>query len=176
MYANCRYLLFFKDKQAGIGVFFRVTSHCEHFNSSDKLPPFAVYAYSNRPNMPLSIIDVPSFIDPNSPRFMDQVKLTIRKRGLAYKTEKNYCLWIRRFINFHKVEGPTGIQPHLVESFLSSLAYERQVSINTQRTALNALAFLFRDHLHMELGNLSFNYANHSRKLPVVLSNAEANI
>ena len=138
MYANCRYLLFFKDKQAGIGVFFRVTSHCEHFNSSDKL--------------------------------------TIRRRGLAYKTEKTYCLWIRRFINFHKVEGPTGIQPHLVESFLFSLAYERQVSINTQRTALNALAFLFRDHLHMELGNLSFNYANHSRKLLVVLSNAEANI
>ena len=123
--------------------------------------------------MALSRIDVPSPIALDSPRFMDQVKLSIRRRGLAYKTEKTYCQWIRRFINYHKIPGPDGIQPHLVESFLSALAFENQVSINTQKTALNALAFLFRDHLNRDMGELSFNFASQGRRLPVVLSSSE---
>ena len=123
--------------------------------------------------MPYLTMDVPSVIDPNSPRFMDQVRLSIRKRGLAYRTEKTYCSWIRRFINYHKIKSSEGITPDLVESFLSALGAAQGVSINTQRTALNALAFLFRDHLKQELGELSFSFASQGRKLPVVLAQGE---
>lgn len=55
------------------------------------------------------------------------------------------------------------------------MAVDRFSSINTQRTALNAVVFLFRDFLDQTIGELSFSRASRSRKLPTVLSRAEAN-
>jgi len=48
---------------------------------------------------------------------------------------------------------------------------ERRVSPNTQKQALNALAFLFKFGLKRELGNIGdFVKAKATQRLPVVLS------
>jgi site-specific recombinase XerD len=39
--------------------------------------------------------------------------------------------------------------------------------------ALNALIFLYRQHLHIELGELGFTLASKQRRLPTVLSKTE---
>ncbi|MEJ2066199.1 MAG: phage integrase N-terminal SAM-like domain-containing protein, partial [Reinekea sp.] len=61
-----------------------------------------------------------------------------------------------------------------VEPFLSHLANERYCSVNTQRTALNALVFLFREYFNLNIGNLNFVPAKRNAKIPVVLSQQEA--
>jgi site-specific recombinase XerD len=66
------------------------------------------------------------------------------------------------------------MQPSDIEPFLSHLAIERSTAVNTQRTALNALVFLFREFLKQEIGELEFQQANKPRKLPTVLSQDEA--
>ena len=45
-----------------------------------------------------------------------------------------------------------------VENFLSFLGNERQSSKSTQRTALNALIFLYREFLEKDLGKFSLTF------------------
>ena len=60
-----------------------------------------------------------------------------------------------------------------VKSFLSHLANHGNVAINTQKTALNALAFLYNQILQQPLGDLGFQHATRQKSLPCVLSPGE---
>jgi len=106
-------------------------------------------------------------------KFLDQVRYHMRKTGLAYATEKTYVLWIRRFINFHKQRHPSQLGKDDVDAFLSFLAVDRYCSVNTQKTALNALNYLFTRFLSIDISNLSFRPARAYRRLPVVYSRQE---
>jgi integrase len=61
-------------------------------------------------------------------------------------------------------------------AFLSYLANRRDVAMNTQRTALNALAFLYNQFLNQPLGDLGFTYAKRQRRLPIVLTMQEVQL
>lgn len=56
---------------------------------------------------------------------------------------------------------------------MSWLANERNVAINTQKVALNALVFLYHKILQQELGELGFTLASRPRRLPAVLTPTE---
>ncbi|NWO04642.1 MAG: integron integrase [Alteromonadaceae bacterium] len=120
------------------------------------------------------ILDVPPKLPDNPTRFMDQLRALIRSRNLAYKTEQTYCLWIKRFIRFHGLRHPSTCSEKEVEEFLSHLAVQRNNSVSTQRTALNALVFLFREFLGQPLEDLSFEMARRPTRLPTVLTHDEA--
>ena len=117
--------------------------------------------------------DIPVLIDSKSKRFIPQLRLFIRKKGLAYSTEKTYLYWILYYIRFHKMQHPKDMASSHVDDFLSYLAIERNVSPSTQRTALNALIFLYKQFLNIRLEELRFSYAKISKRIPVVLSHSE---
>lgn len=123
---------------------------------------------------PKDYIDVRSQIDPNSNRFFDRFRLFIRAKNLAYTTEKTYCLWVRRFIKEMKYKDNAQLSVADVPIFLTRLANEQFCSVNTQRTALNALVFLFREFLQQTTEGLEFDFARKQRRVPVVLSKNEA--
>lgn len=118
--------------------------------------------------------DIPIPIIANSSRFTDQLRGFIRTQGLAYKTEKTYLHWILRFIRFHDFKHPETMGPLEVEAFLSHLSLQRNVSQSTQRTALNALVFLYNRFLKQPLGELSWRSAHHNKRIPTVFSHQEA--
>lgn len=105
--------------------------------------------------------------------FLRKISSEMRLRGYSLKTEKTYLLWIRRFINFNHKRHPKQCGAQEVKAFLTWLATERHVSANTQKTALNALAFLYHKVLDQELGTLGFSLATKQRTLPTVLSVSE---
>jgi integron integrase len=107
--------------------------------------------------------------------FLEQVRKEIRLRGYSIRTEKTYLLWIKRYILFHQKKHPAEMGPEQVKEFLSWMANQQHVAINTQKTALNALAFLYHKILKIELGELGFKQAKRPRRLPVVLTPAEVN-
>lgn len=107
-------------------------------------------------------------------RFTDELRISIRRHGLSYATEKTYVNWILRFIRFHGRRHPRELGGPEVEAFLCYLAEDRNCAIATQRVALNALVFLFQRHLGAPLGELSFRYAKRARRVPTVLSHDEA--
>ena len=118
--------------------------------------------------------DVPHPLPPHPIRFMDRLRAFMRARRLAYRTEETYCRWIRDYIRFHNMERPENLGAEQIDNWLCHLACNRSVSINTQKTALNAVVFLYRQFLRHEIGQLSFTRANKGRKLPVVFSHDEA--
>lgn len=107
-------------------------------------------------------------------RFMDQFRAFIRVKQLAYTTEKTYCIWVKNFIRFHRMRNPKDMSAPEVDAYLSDLVLRKNVSISTQRTALNALVFLYKQFLRIELGELNFDYSKKKRTIPTVFSHAEA--
>ena len=108
------------------------------------------------------------------PRLLDRLRDRIRLKHYSIRTEKAYLDWNRRFILFHNKRHPRTMGAQEVEQFLTYLAVSRNVSISTQKIALNALAFLYNRMLEKPLGNLGeFNRASAPPKLPIVLLRRE---
>lgn len=106
-----------------------------------------------------------------SVRLLDRVREAIRVRHYSLGTEKVYVSWIRRFILFHDKRHPSEMGKHEVEAYLSYLAARRGVSPSTQNQALQALLFLYRYVLDIDLPWLDeVIRAKPKRRLPVVLS------
>ncbi|MBV8340962.1 MAG: integron integrase [Gammaproteobacteria bacterium] len=90
------------------------------------------------------------------------------------RTEQAYLQWIRRYVAFHRRRHPRDLGAAEIEQFLTHLAVQRKVSAATQSQALQALLFLYRHVLEMELPWLeNVTRASSSRKIPVVLSRSE---
>jgi integron integrase len=105
--------------------------------------------------------------------FLESIRKEIRLRGYSITTEKTYLYWIRHYIMFNNRKHPTKMGSEEVKNFLSYLASERHVSVNTQKIALNALSFVYNKVLDKPLGELGFKLANKQRSLPTVLSTSE---
>jgi integron integrase len=98
----------------------------------------------------------------------------IRTRHLALRTEHAYLQWLRRYLEFHKGAHPRELGAPEVEEFLTHLAVHRKVSAATQSQALQALLFLYRHVLGIELPWLdNVTRAAQPKRLPVVLSRTE---
>ncbi len=108
--------------------------------------------------------------------FLNSVRSAIRLRGYSIRTEKSYLYWIRFYINFHGKRHPNEMGALEVTDFLTWLASERKVAINTQKVALNAIVFLYHKVLNQPLGKLNFHLASKQRQLPTVLSAKEISL
>ena len=124
--------------------------------------------------MPIIPDDIPPPLPAKPVRLLDQLRYFIRQQNKAYKTEKTYVHWVKRYIFFHHKKHPKSMGATEVEAFLSDLAIAGNTSPNTQKTALNALVFLYKQFLGCDLGELQFQYAKTARNIPVVFSHAEA--
>ncbi|MCK4706266.1 MAG: integron integrase [Gammaproteobacteria bacterium] len=110
-------------------------------------------------------------------KLMDQVRDKIRYKQYSIRTESTYCEWIKRFIFFHNKRHPSEMGASEIESFLTHLASKRKVAASTQNVALNALLFLYREVLQIELPHLDdFEHAKRPKRLPVVLSQQEVRL
>ena len=86
-------------------------------------------------------------------KLLDIVREKIRLRHYSLKTEKAYIGWIKRYILFHDKKHPVEMGKKEIESFLTWLAVERNVSPSTQNQAFNALLFLYEQVLEIPLKN-----------------------
>ncbi len=107
-------------------------------------------------------------------QLLEQVRNCIRTRHLAFRTEKTYLYWVRRFLWFHELKDPRSLGADEIGAFLTSLAVNNKVTASTQNQALAAVLFLYRDALGLELPWLAdIVRAKRPVRLPVVLTRAE---
>lgn len=108
------------------------------------------------------------------PKFLDQLRDLLRRRHYSLETEKKYVYWTRSFIIFNGKKHPSTLPPQAVSNFLSYLARRRHVSPSTQNQALNALVFLYREFLAIDISKLpGFKWAEPRKRIPVVFSRDE---
>lgn len=88
-----------------------------------------------------------------------------RERNMSYNTEKTYVHWVHRFCDWKRqVENRAlGLAQYL--DFLG-----QQVSISTQKQALNALVFFYRQVLDRDPGPLNFRNARKPGRVPQCLT------
>ena len=107
-------------------------------------------------------------------RLLDRARDAIRVRQYSLATEKSYLDWMKRFILFHDKRHPAEMGKVELEAFLTHLAVNRAVSPSTQNQALQALLFLYRQVLEVELPWLNdVVRAKPKLRLPVILSPKE---
>lgn len=111
---------------------------------------------------------------PKPKKLLDQLRDAIRIKHYSYSTEKTYIHWAKRYILFHNKRHPAEMGVPEIEAFLSHLAQEGNVSASTQNQAFNAILFLYRNVLKIELVTpIHALRAKRSEHLPTVLSKDE---
>lgn len=107
-------------------------------------------------------------------KFFDQFRAFIRLDGKSYATENTYVYWVRQYILYHRKQHPYSMGAGEVKGYLSHLALKQNTSPNTQKTALNALMFMYNRFLKQPIENLDFSYAKKTARTPVVFTHQEA--
>lgn len=98
----------------------------------------------------------------------------IRELHLAWKTEKTYRHWAWRMVRFCEPQSAIDLTHEDVRRWLSHLAVADRVSVSTQKQALNAVVFLFREVFKRNPGDFSdFVRSNKHRNVPSVLTREE---
>jgi len=103
-----------------------------------------------------------------------KIREAMRLRHYSYSTEQTYVEWCRRFYAWLAETGAGAapvIRSEHVREYLSHLAMRQRVASSTQNQAFNALLFLCREILNIELTDIDKAVrAKRGVKLPVVLS------
>src|SRR5438094_7852401 len=108
------------------------------------------------------------------PKLLDRVRHAVRARHYSRRTEKAYVHWIKRYIFFHGKRHPGEMGAVEVTAFLTALAVRERVAASTQNQALNALLFLYREILGVELPWLDdLVRAKRPQHLPTLLTRDE---
>ncbi len=109
-------------------------------------------------------------------KLLDQVRDVIRKKHYSIRTEQAYVDWAKRYILFHNKHHPRDMGEKEIAQFISHLATDRKVASSTQNQALNAIVFLYKRVLNIELGDFGhMERAKKPEKLPTVMARTEVN-
>ncbi|OPX97378.1 MAG: hypothetical protein A4E58_01433 [Syntrophorhabdus sp. PtaB.Bin006] len=121
-------------------------------------------------NPSLDTLSPPSLVD----QLLERVRHLIRLKHYSIRTEKSYLSWIRRYLHCYHDRDPREMGSVQIETHLSHLAVDLTVSASPQNQAFNALLFLYREVLKMDL-NESINAirAKKPQQLPTVMTRDE---
>jgi integron integrase len=109
------------------------------------------------------------------PKLLDVLVEKIRVKHYSKSTEQTYHYWSKCYILFHNKKHPKDMGKIEIEEFLTHLAIEKKVAPSTQNQAFNALLFLYREVLGIDVSNFNIQSlrAKEKSRIPVVLSMEE---
>ena len=105
------------------------------------------------------------------PKLLEQIRLACQRRHYSPRTASSYAYWCRQYILFHKKRHPKELGKLELEQFLNYLVRNKHLSASSQSQALNAIIFMYKQVLEIDLGWLD-NLVRAKRKqfLHTVLS------
>ncbi len=106
----------------------------------------------------------------NPPKIEGQLREAIRAKYYSRHTEDAYVMWYKQYVHFHELRHPKEMGEAEVSSFLKHLSVERDVAVSTHNQALNALIFLYREVLQVELAGIEKHRPRRPKRIPVVLT------
>jgi integron integrase len=108
-------------------------------------------------------------------KLLEQARDLMRVKHYSIRTEETYIQWMRDFILYHNKRHPAEMGAREVEAYLTHLAVERNVAPSTQNVAMQAVLFLYKQVLHINLTGIDALRAKKDKRLPVVLTRNEVN-
>ncbi len=108
------------------------------------------------------------------PEHIKALIINIRTKQYSIRTEKSYLQWLTRYIAFHDMSDPAGLEDLAIGRYLEHLVVNRNVSASTQNQALNAIIFFYKFVVGRELPEVGdFARARRPKRLPVVMTRDE---
>ena len=121
--------------------------------------------------LPMNDIPTRGAADLGGPPWERELVRRIRERNLAWESEKIYRSWARRFMAACRDKPLEQLDHGDIRRWLSDLAVRDRVSASTQKQALNAVVFLFREAFRRDPGDFSdFERGRRGRQAPTVLT------
>ena len=109
------------------------------------------------------------------PKLLDQVRNLMRMRHLSHKTERADVSYIREYILFHNKKHPKEMGVNEIREYLTYLAVKKNVAASTRNVAFNALLFLYKQVLGINLPLIDgVLRAKKPQRLPAVFTPNEA--
>ena len=109
-------------------------------------------------------------------KLLDEVRDFMRLHHYSIHTERTYCDWIKKFVQFHDMKSRNDLSKgeKKIELFLTHLAVQGNVSPSTQNQAMNALVFLYKKVLKLPLDDeINAVRAYKKENVPVVMTREE---
>ena len=111
-----------------------------------------------------------------SRKILDEVRDVMRLHHYSIHTERSYCDWIKKYVQFHGMNSRDDLKrgEKKIEAFLTHLAVNNNVAPSTQNQAMNALVFLYKKVLKNPLDEeINATRANKKINVPVVMTREE---
>lgn len=109
-----------------------------------------------------------------APTLLRQYLDALIARHYSPRTQRIYLSWLERFLSFHQGKKIADLDEKNINTFITSLAVDFEVSASTQNQALAAILFFFRIVLSYPIGNVGeVIRAKKPKHLPVVMSRDE---
>ncbi len=180
--------LAFSNQNESLAPDLRVTAFLNQLQGKKNISDWQIEQADNALRLYIThyLKDNTSFLYPNSKpevkKFTDisniinTMQEALRIKHYSYRTERSYAGWVKGFyyyvVNVKKKDMNAAVfEPDDVKDYLGYLALQKRVSASTQNQAFNALLFLFRNVLKLELGDMGKTVrAKRGERLPVVLS------
>lgn len=109
-------------------------------------------------------------------KLLDEVRDILRLKHYSIHTERSYCDWIKKYVLYHKMTSRQDLNggERKIEQFLTYLAVEKNIAPATQNQAMNALVFLYKKVLRVELHDvIDAVRATKKTTIPVVMTREE---
>lgn len=112
------------------------------------------------------------------PKLEERLRGVLRLKQYSKRTEEGYVQWYKRYVLFQaqmtgRMKHPQEMGAAEVTAFLTNLAVNKKLAAASQNQALNALVFLYREVLKIELEGIDAIRAKRPQRLPVVLTQDE---
>jgi hypothetical protein len=110
------------------------------------------------------------------PRLLDRIRHAIRLRQYSPRTTTCHVEWTERFIRFHRMSHPNTMGAAEIEMFLADLAVNGHVSASTRNQRFNALLFVYKEVLGIDLPCVVAVWARRPKRPPTVLCPEEVKL
>ena len=125
-------------------------------------------------NVPVQLGNAAGLPVSSAPAWKEAFLTVVRRRHYSYRTEQSYLVWIERYARSIVKANLEDQGEEQIKGFLDRLVLNQRLSASSQRQALNALVFLYREVFGRELGDFSdFRRAKARSNMPVWLTREE---
>ena len=109
----------------------------------------------------------------NRVQIIDGMRAKMRMMHRSLQTERAYIAWVQKYITF-LVGLPDGIpSEEKFEKYMTHLAVKGRVAASTQNQAFNALLFMYRHVLKVDIKGVEGKRARRDKYMPAVMTQAE---
>lgn len=106
---------------------------------------------------------------------IERLRSFMKVKNYSYRTIQTYVFWVQAYGRFSSPKNIKNLGSVDIEMYLGYLSRNKNISVNTQETAFNAIMFFYTKFIGINDLKVNVSFKGKPKKLPVVLNKTEIN-